>query len=335
VDNLAKESLKGFASGSGIQIRVSGSRTVGLFILPGAQDSIDNAAISGSLQDSIRREAQSFAGVTDLRVVSERPVFTASATTISAAEVSRFAEMQLPGVRFADTNVSSRHWLVVQAHVTTYTAGSTVYLLVTSSPLVIGLAVVGADGTARIEGALPLDTLGGGAHRLRIVGSRDFGTVSVSEQGSLQIPPQTLTQIRLFDQETTAVVEVAGMNADGGARLLVRYIPLHEDAPYWMLLILLDLDLLVLYLRRRRRLVSLPGKAIAGATLGAAATAIGWIGWTMRYPEISAASGVLLLIGLLLLVGLPALGYLLLRMRRSFDRFGPRARVQASPPAGR
>jgi len=75
--------------------------------------------------------------------------------------------------------------------------------------------------------------------------------------------------------------------------------------------------------------VSLPSKAIAGATLGAAATAIGWIGWTMRYPEISAASGVLLLIGLLLLVGLPAL------VRRSFDRFGPWARAQASLPAGR
>lgn len=315
VDGLANESFGGFASGSGIEIRVSGSRTVGLFILPGAQANIDNAAIRASLSDSAIREGRSFARVTDLQVMDERPAAADRIPEFSDADRKRFAEMELVGASLVDTSIASRHWLVVQAAAETYTPGSTVFLVVTSTPLVIGAARVGADGAAVITGAAPLELLGGGAHRLRVVGSRDFGTVTVNAQGGMQIPPATLAEIQLFDQETTAVVELIGLQPDGGARQLVRYIPLHEDPPYWMLLVPLDLVLLSLYLRRRRRLEPVRSKSLMAGILGVSAAVVSYVAWTMRYPEIAAASVLLLVLGLLTLAPLQVLRRRLLPAR--------------------
>ena len=248
------------------------------------------------------REAQSFAGITSFDVVSEHPGPVSVVRAIAAGDEARFAEMALPGARFADTGVSSGRWLIVHVAVGTYTPGTVVYLVVTSEPIIIGAAVVRADGTATLAGALPLGLLDSGAHRIRVVGSRDFGTVTVTAQGSLHIPAVTLRHIELFDTETTAVVEILGVDAAGGTRQLVRYIPLHTDPPYWILLVLLDLCLLGLYLRRRGYLESQRRGGAAASTLIVAAVVVGWVGWTMRFPEIAAASAALLVLGLVLVI---------------------------------
>jgi hypothetical protein len=282
---------------------VSGSRTVGLFIRSAAEARFDDASVTASLRDSMSREAQIFAGITSFDVVSERPVRISRVTPIAAADAARLVEVKLAGAEVVASTVTSERWLVVTVDVTTYTPGTIVYLVVTSDPIVAGAALVRDDGTATIVGTVPLDLLTTGAHRIRVVGSRAFGTVTVNSQGGLHIPADTLRQIELFDTETTAVVEVIGVDAHGATRQLVRYIPLHTDPPYWILLVLLDLSLLGLYLRRRGVLESADRRAVAASTMLVASVVIGWIGWAARYPEIAAASAAILVLGLLAVLG--------------------------------
>jgi hypothetical protein len=301
VGQLAGEDLEGFAAVSGSQIRVSGSRTVGLFILPAVDARLADASVTASLEDSMSREAQIFAGITSFDVVSERPGVS-RVTPIAAADAARFVEMGLSRAEFFDVGVVSERWLVLSVAVRTYAPGTIVYLVVTSEPIVVGSALVRADGTATIVGTLPLALLETGAHRIRVVGSRDFGTITVNARGNLHIPEGTLRQIELFDTETTAVVEALGVDEDGAVRQVVRYIPLHTDPPYWILLVLLDVCLLGLYLRRRGAVQSAQRRAVAASTLLIVAVVIGWIGWTMRYPEITAAAAALLALGVLAVI---------------------------------
>ncbi len=304
MSNLTSERLDGFVSGTSTQIKVSGSRTVGGFTLPDNMARIDTAAVGAALRDSMTREGRDFARVTEVAISKERPAALQSATPIVLSTLERklLADMNLVGVRTVDSTNASGNWLTIEAKAQTYSPGSTVYLIVTSTPIVIGVAQIGADGTASLQGSVPLEMLGGGSHRVRIVGSREFGNVAANTQGAAQVPPATMEQVKLFDTDTTAVVEVIGAGSAGTTHQVVRYIALNEvrskSAPYWMMLAMLALLLLVFYRSLRGGLNSLRARLLTAVILSAFATSLMYAAWLDHFPDVSGAVMILLLVGL-------------------------------------
>lgn len=318
ISGLASESLGGFSSGSGVTLRVSGSRTVGLFILPKTVEQVDAAALTASLTDSAQRQSTSYAMVRSIAVVTALPALPAP-ITIAPADLKRFEAMELANAKpiALDQARPGTQWLRVEVDASQYVPGSTVYLVVTSEPVVIGTAVVGRDGTARLVGAAPLELLGEGAHRVRVVGSREISGISADPSGQVQIPDATLREIQTFDQATTAVVEITGAQIVGGTRLVVRYIPLRGDLPWWLLVAVGLGDLVALVARRRRWAAGTVRRTVLLAVLVAVAAAAAWLAWIALWPEIS--------FGCLLLLGLGAAVTLLQRIPVWARRSAPRS----------
>jgi hypothetical protein len=164
---------------------------------------------------------------------------------------------------------------------------------------IVGVAIVGADGTATLVGAVPLSALGAGAHRFRIVGSRTIANVVADQQGTITLSNTAMESVRTFDNATTAVVRIIAPQ-----KKLVRYIPLREAAPWWLLVLIVLLTALGIRERRiahrdpraaRRAVrVRLARRAWAGPVILAIIIAL--IGYSLLYFELMVPA---LLIGLL------------------------------------
>jgi hypothetical protein len=274
-----------------------------MFVLPRTVDTIDTAALVASLQDSATRQALTYAHVDTVSIVPTAPA-NLGAPIIDPADLRRFADEQLDGAQpFAASDATAmRDWLVVTVSAEQYVPGTRVYLLVGSTPLIIASAIVSADGTARLEGAVPLGLLGEGANRLRVVGSRQLSGIVVNEQGQIHVPEAVLREVQTFDNGTTAVVEITGTQPSGGVRTIVRYIPLRGEFPWWLLVAVLIGDLGALLLRKRGHLMFASRRGIALAAIGLAATSASWLGWVALWPEVVPGSALLLILGALVIV---------------------------------
>jgi hypothetical protein len=303
VSALGGESLTGFAPGSSTAVRVSGSRTIAMFVLPRVSDGLDTASIVVSLNDSATRQALGYARITSTDATTSRPA-DGGVPIIDAADAARFAAEELSGAAplDADSVPNSDAWLVVEVDVEQYVPGSRVYLVVTSEPLVIDSVVVSMNGSASLRGAVPLAMLGEGAHRLRVVGSRQLPGILVDEKGAITVPESTLREIETFDNGTTAVVEITGQQQSGANRAIVRYIPLRGDFPWWLLLAVGLADLGAAVLRRRGHLIFAVRRWVALGGIALVAATASWLGWTALWPETVVGSALLVIPGALLVM---------------------------------
>ena len=301
--DFAVRNSGGFTSRAGLRVDVLGSRTVGLFVLPD-MDAIDDAAVSASLSDSAARQATSYARV--ISTVMVAPADGLAAGAPRHVDQAFFAAMELPGARTLDASAQSLHWLRISVAVDHYVPGTDVYLVVTTTPVIIGSAVVAEDGSAVIDAYAPLDVFGAGAHRLRVIGDRDLGGITTDASGNVAIPSAVLDEIQTFDVQTTAIVQITGAQPDGGRRVVTRYIPLRGDLPWWLLAIVIEADLAILLVRRRGLLTNTRRRAIAVATVGTASLFASWIAWTVLWPELTIGTGLLFALGTIIVYGLPA-----------------------------
>lgn len=302
VADLASEIIGGFRASTVLTLRVSGSRTVGVFVLPATVEGIDSAAVSVSLTDSASRQATDYARIARV-VVGAPPESPLRTPVIAPQDHDLFAAVELAGARPLDlASTSSSHWLHVEAAVERYVPGTRAYLVLTSEALVIGSAIVGENGSATVEGDAPLDLLGGGSHRARVVGSREITGIGADAKGQVQIPPAAMAEIQTFDAQTTAVVEISGLQTDGGTRVVTRHIPLRGDLPWWLLVPTAVAVLVAAVLRRRRVLRDARRRGASLALIALIAGVASWLGWLALWPEIAAGEAALLGLGALVIL---------------------------------
>jgi hypothetical protein len=302
IPEVVGEHLGGFTPFEGVTIRVDGVRTVATGVLPGNLEVAPTQTLVDLLSATLGNLDAGYAGVTGMQILPSAEG-SAAATNIDPAVASDklFVECELTDARTmtaAEKSASGR-WLKIIARASTYVPGTRVYLVAESDRLIVGMAIVGADGTASLDGAVPLSALGAGAHRFRIVGSRTIADVVANEQGVITLSDSAMESVRTFDNATTAVVRMIAPQ-----KMLVRYIPLRESAPWWLLVLIVLLTALGIRERRiayrdpratRRALrLRLARRVWAGPLL--LAIIISLIGYAFLYFELMVPA---LLIGLL------------------------------------
>ena len=305
LDELAQESFRGFAPGTGIRIEVIGARSSARFVLTEV-DLVDAFVAARVLSRSAEFQAADFARITDIRPVESLSRSTIPAWTSAQREDAndQFAASRLSQpVMLADVDVSRfTQWVQVSGEVAGYLPGSTVHLAATSEPVVLASAVVQRDGTATISGALPVELLGLGEHRIRFVGTRVFDGLSVDGDGEIQLSAEVLAEIDRFDRGTDATVIVYGLNGAGGSHVSLRIVPLDPNPPWWTLLVVIAVGALGLRARRRGRLQTTWRQgATVSAVLVATVPAI-VLGWFATTTIVAVVGGV---VALLLAVAVP------------------------------
>lgn len=207
--------------------------------------------------------------------------------------------MRLPNPRVLDlSTVTSSHWLQVDASVQHYVPGTTVYLIITTQPTIIGSARVDANGNVSLAGLVPLDSLATGVHSVRIVGVRELAGVTTDALGQVHLSDATLSEIKTFDNQTTALVEVVGIGSDGTTRTAALNVALQKDFPWWLLLLTLLSVLLLLALRYNRRLDSTYARIIAASGLVIVASIASSFGWTSWGMDVVVEISLLVIVGL-------------------------------------
>jgi len=170
-------------------------------------------------------------------------------------------------------------WVFVQTRADTYVPGSTVYLTLTSEPVVLAEAVVDRNGEVVISGTVPAEFLTAGEHRVRLVGIRALDGAIVSEDGEIQVSPELLNEIERFDLGTQSTIAFFGSNPTGGVHTAVRVIPLIPTAPWWTLWIIGGVFLLMTVLRRWGPVRKRSAHTIASAAVLVSAVPAVILGW--------------------------------------------------------
>lgn len=247
---LAGEKLGGFKPGEGVAIWVNGVRTVGTAILPGDLEVADAGIIDQILTESVGRLAIGYTSANSIFVGTRTEALGLNfGVTADRLNVQLFNECEMGDARVltADEAALAGRWLIVKAKVSTFIPGTRVYVIAESDRLIIGQAIVNKDGTASVAGAVPISLLGPGAHRFRIIGSRELANVTADDQGEVILTTEAMESIRTYDNMSTAAVHF-----DSSTQHLVRYIPLREGAPWWLLLLITAAGLFGI--RERKRL---------------------------------------------------------------------------------
>jgi hypothetical protein len=281
VDELASEKLTGFAPGAGLRIEILGARTGARFVLADLK-AIDAVALIRAMEASITTQEADFSRIT--RVVrGERPLIQKSWEPEVREGINEFFEaVGLDAPRaLIDLDLSGvQNWVSISAEVETYQPGSTVFLVATSSPIVLATAEVDINGRAELAGAMPVEALGPGEHRVRVVGIRSLEGVSVDDQGEIQLSAELLEEIQRFDLGTQSTIALSGLNPEGGYHSAIRVVPLVPVAPWWTLWFILGGLVLALGARYRRLLDTPTRRIIAASGVVASslpAVIIGWV----------------------------------------------------------
>lgn len=235
---LSRETFKGFTPNSGALMEIIGARTIGQFVvLPmGVADAV---AISSALNESVTRTSTDFVKI-------EKATSVAAPTQIELNEINKIestedqmsrtffdSELSNP-VRLSDMKLpSNSSWVSVTAKVTKYAPGSVIYLTLTSDPIVVSEAVVDQDGNAQVSGIFPVQVLGSGAHRLRVIGRRLIEGIAADPQGEIKISDEALREIWRFDMQTSSTIRYIGFNTTGGTHAAIRVVPLRAPMPWW------------------------------------------------------------------------------------------------------
>jgi hypothetical protein len=281
IDQLATEKLGGFAPGAGLRVEILGAKTGARFVLADLQ-AIDTVALIRAMEASITTQEADFSKIT--RVVrGERPLIQKAWTPEVREGIDEFfAAVGLEAPRaLIDLDLSSvNNWVSVQAEVETYQPGSTVFLVATSSPIVLATAEVDQFGRAQLAGSMPVEVLGSGEHRVRIVGIRSLEGVSVDDTGEIQLSAELMAEIQRFDLGTQSTIALSGLNPEGGYHSAIRVVPLVPVAPWWTLWFILAGFVLAIGSRYRRLLETPTRRVIAAGGVVASvlpAVIIGWV----------------------------------------------------------
>ena len=275
------EKIDGFTPGTGVYLEILGSRTGARFVATTA-NLVDSLTLIEAIRASIGTQAADFFEITN-------------ATTATApAKPEAWTERQLASVKdyFAAVGLaepkslndvdfgSVDQWIEVSTTASTFVPGSTVFLTLTSEPLVLASAVVDRFGNVEISGSIPVEYLDAGEHRIRLVGIRALAGVSVDDNGEVQISQETMDEIQRFDLGTQATVRMGGTTPTGDSLSAIRVIPLEPLAPWWTLWFILVGFLASIWLRRKDKLKT-TAKFVAGLSINLLATLpaviLGWL----------------------------------------------------------
>lgn len=286
---LAGEVISGFAPGSGVVTRVTGSLSVGQFVVtPGSIG--DPVGVALGIEESSARLGTDFGSLVGVTAIDppDRTRLLSRAVTGDAFDTFRAAGLDSP-MSVGGLDVSSGSvWLSATALAIDYVPGSVVYLAVTTSPIIVGASVVGDDGSATVVGMVPVDLLESGGHTLRLVGTRTLDGITTGSDGTVSVSAEALAEIQRFDEGTTATVEIIGAGASGEDRRVVRIIPLSADVPWWSI-ILLGFVIVVSVAWRRIPISSAVRRRQSAVWALAATTVIPLLlGWLTGHYEIMA-----------------------------------------------
>lgn len=243
---LLGERFGGFAPGSGVLVQVTGSRTAAQFVVSPASG-LDGLTIAQAIAESRLRLGSEFAAVdgSQLDAHPEGGSVIGGTPTADALRVFSDSGLEKP-ITVGQLEVgSAAQWIRVTAHVEGYVPGSVAYLAVTTSPVIVAATLVSKTGGADLTGLVPTDLLETGGHNLRIVGIRQLTGITSDADGSVIISDATMTEIRRFDLGTQATVRLVGANTTGGSFQVVRVVQLNPDAPWWTVVLLALLGLLL------------------------------------------------------------------------------------------
>lgn len=237
VSELANERLGGFQPGASTRIEVLGARTGARFVVTEAVQ-LDALTVIRAIQNSVPAQSANFFALQDVRQSAIAPTTPEPWTPEEREAIGEFfgaAGLEEP-VSLADIDTSGfTQWVQVTGSGATYLPGSVVYLTLTSDPLVLSSGVVSDDGTVTLSGALPVEWLSAGEHRVRLVGIRSLDGVSVDDDGQIQLSDELMDEIQRFDLGTQSTIAVTGTNPEGGTHAAIRVVPLIPVAPWWTL----------------------------------------------------------------------------------------------------
>jgi uncharacterized repeat protein (TIGR02543 family) len=285
---LVQERLGGFSPTSTLTIEVSGARTTARFVVSSLTN-LDSLSLAERIAQSAATEAASF-----VQIVSVTPGRSSTPPAMSGelnqSEVDQlFSRARLDSPQWLGDleTAPDMTWVTVSMTGETYVPGSVVYLTVTSDPIILAKAQVNSFGKVDLVGSVPLEVLGVGEHRFRLVGTRSFDGVGVDEDGTIVLPDPVLESIQEFDRGTDATIVVAGKNETGGVHQAVRVIPLDTEKPWWTLWLIVWTGLL-LVLGRALGKIGKPGEQIGASALVLVSTGPAlYFGWTMEAPDVA------------------------------------------------
>jgi hypothetical protein len=282
VGEIASESIGGFKPGAGLRIEVTGSRISGQFVVSPASIA-DPVALATAIEESTSRTKSNFAQVNSVVPATTAPqssqIFDTPITT-KVSDVFVASGLEKPRT-VGDLKPSTKQkWLSVDASVSSYVPGSTVYLVVTTQPTILAAATVGNDGKASLDGLLPVDLLDAGGHNIRLVGTRLIDGVSADSSGNITLDDSAISEIKKFDEGTKATVALYGKSTAGSTMSAVREVYLDKVVAWWTVWLAAGIGLLALLIRFlrgpagfRRRLTT----GILAFAGGIPAFIIGWI----------------------------------------------------------
>lgn len=287
VEELASEKLTGFAPGAGLRVEILGARTGARFVLADLEV-IDAVALIRAMEASITTQEANFSKIT--RVVrGERPLIQEAWAPEVREGIEEFFEavgLEAPRA-LIDLDLNDvKNWVSIEAEVETYQPGSTVFLVATSSPIVLATAKVDRFGKAELAGVMPVEALGTGEHRVRVVGIRSLEGVSVDSQGEIQLSADLMDEIQRFDLGTQSTIALSGLNPEGGFHSAIRVVPLIPVAPWWTLWFILAGFVLAIGSRYRRLLDTSTRRAIAASGVVASALPAVIIGWVSTVTNV-------------------------------------------------
>jgi hypothetical protein len=249
---------------------------------------IDAVALIRAMEASITTQEADFSKIT--RVVrGERPLIQEAWSSEVRTGIDEFFEavgLDAPRALIDLDLTGVNNWVSVSAEVETYQPGSTVFLVATSSPIVLATAEVDQFGRAQLAGAMPVEALGTGEHRVRVVGIRSLEGVSVDDTGEIQLSVELLEEIQRFDLGTQSTIALSGLNPEGGYHSAIRVVPLIPVAPWWTLWFILAGFVLALGTRYRRLLETNSRRLIAASGVVASALPAVIIGWVSTVTSV-------------------------------------------------
>ena len=281
ISELANEVLEGFAPGSSTYIEIMGARTGARFVVTEAEV-VDSFTLVRAIQESIEAQRADFFSIESAQVANG-PVSPKPWTNDDRAAADfMFASSGLAApTLLSDLPIGQyTNWVLVETRAQTFVPGSTVYLTLTSEPVVLAEGVVDLNGEIQLSGTVPAELLTAGEHRVRLVGTRALEGASVDGEGEIQVSDALLQEIQRFDLGTQSTIAFFGSSATGETHAAMRVIPLVPIAPWWAL-IFIGLGLLLFGSLRRwgpiRKNFAHTVAAVMVFLMATPAVILGWI----------------------------------------------------------
>jgi uncharacterized repeat protein (TIGR02543 family) len=280
VTELASEDIGGFTPGQSTYLEIIGARTGARFVVSEAEV-VDSLTLVRAMRASIEAQRSDFFSIDSVDIASQ-PLVPDEWNEQERDNANRLFEASgLPEpTLLTDLDPDSFfEWVFIQTRADTYVPGSTVYLTLTSEPVVLAEAVVDRNGEVVVSGTVPAEFLTAGEHRVRLVGIRALEGAIVGDDGEIQVTPELLDEIERFDLGTQSTIAFFGSNPTGGFHTAVRVIPLIPTAPWWTLWIIGGSFLLMSVLRRWGPVRKRSAHTIAFAVVLVSAVPAVILGW--------------------------------------------------------